>query len=88
MDVKKVEYDEVTLESDYKNLTVNSCEDDYKYEGYRIPIDKIFFVDKKGLHIHFNGKNASNQEIYALVSFHDEKEMIKWYYCLVFGKMI
>lgn len=84
-DVKKVEYDDVSISCNYQLITVNSLIG-AKYKDYPLAVDSITYVDDKLGYVHLLYQDAQNLNI--LIKFSDEKELKRWSLGIKLGIMI
>ena len=84
-EIKKVEYDEVTLNCDYKKITIDSVVG-AKYKGYVLNVEGITKVESKQNYTYM--EYMEMQRLNILMRFASDKDMTKWTTCINFGIMI
>ena len=84
-DVKKVEYDEVSLNCDYVRVYVNSLIGN-KYKDYALAVDFMENVEYKQCYAHLQYQES--QVINILIKFQNDRDMQRWVTGLKFGMLI
>lgn len=84
-DVKKVEYDEVSLNCDYEKVFVNSLIGN-KYKEYALAVDFMENVEYKQCYAHLQYQESNLINI--LIKFQNDRDMQRWVTGLKFGMLI
>ena len=81
---KKVDYEEVTLRSDYKNIFVNSVLGQ-KYKDYAISIEEAQQFEHRANLLYFCA--IGEQVFHIIAKFKTEKDAYRWTTCLKHGQL-